>query len=40
MVEAGAMVPFDTWNGKGKTFADDPTPIFTAMINTIIGESA
>lgn len=39
MVEAGAMVPFDTWNGKGKTFADDPTPIFTAMINTIIGDS-
>lgn len=38
MVTAGSNAEIDTWNGRGKTFADDPSPIYRAMIDAALAE--
>lgn len=36
MVTVGSNIPVVAWNGKGSTFADDPTPIYAAMIDAAL----
>lgn len=36
MVTSGSNAEIATWNGKGNTFADDPTPVWTAMIDAAL----
>lgn len=36
MMRSGMNAEIDTWDGRGKTCADDPRPIFHAMIDAAL----